>query len=102
MLNLPETISNKIISVLSAEPSVKQAIVFGSRARGDARDNSDIDLALMGCQIPLSLNTKLRESIGLYSIDIVRIDELDNEDLMASIKRDGIVIYSAQDAATLA
>lgn len=102
MLDLPDRIRLKIVSILSAEPSVQQAFVFGSRARGDARTNSDIDLALAGRRIPISLNTQLRESIGLYSIDIVRIDDLDNDDLKASIERDGIVIYTAEDAVTLA
>lgn len=96
MLKLPENINKKISLVLSAEKNVCQAILFGSRARGDSRHNSDIDLALVGHDIPLSLNTKLREAAGLYSLDIVRIDDLEDASLMHSIERDGVVIYSRE------
>lgn len=93
MLDLPDSLRKKLIQVLSEETSVQQAILFGSRARGDAKVNSDVDLALIGSQIPLSIHTKLREAAGLYTLDIVRIDELDNQSLLESIERDGSIIY---------
>lgn len=99
MLNIPNVVQKRILSVLSKESTVKQAIVFGSRARGDARPNSDIDLALVGCNIPLSLFTKLREAAGLYSLDIVRIEGLDNDELRSSIERDGVTIYGREETA---
>jgi predicted nucleotidyltransferase len=102
MLDLPDRIKGKLIKVLSEEKNVKQAILFGSRARGDARINSDIDLALLGSHIPLSINTKLRDAAGLYTLDIVRIDGLDNGSLMESIDRDGVVIYSCEETPALA
>ncbi len=98
MNSLPEKIKNKWIDILSREKAVEQAILFGSRARGDARANSDIDLALLGCEIPIHIHTKLREAAGLYQVDIVRLNELDNKDLIESIERDGIVIYAREDA----
>jgi predicted nucleotidyltransferase len=98
MIMLPEKVRARLLAVLSKEPRVDKAILFGSRARGDARDCSDIDLALVGAQIPLSLNTKLREAAGLYPLDIVRIENLENNSLLVSIERDGVVIYSAEEA----
>ncbi len=102
MLNLPESIMERIISILSKERNVEKVILFGSRARGDARSNSDIDLALIGDNIPLSLHTKLRDNVGLYSLDIVRMNELDDELLLESIDKDGILLYSRDEAAALA
>lgn len=102
MLEIPDNIRDKLINVLSKEKSIKHAILFGSRARGDARTNSDIDLALLGPHIPLSIHTKLREAAGLYTLDIVRIDELENDSLMESIERDGVVIYSNEETSALA
>lgn len=98
MLILPEKTKLKLLSVLAKEPSVEKAILFGSRARGDAKDHSDIDLALLGQDIPLSLNTKLRDAAGLYQLDIVRMSDLENKDLFMNIERDGVVIYSAEEA----
>jgi predicted nucleotidyltransferase len=102
MLDLPEKIKVKIISILSNERKVKQAILFGSRARGDSKINSDIDLALVGYDIPVSLNTKLRDAAGLYTLDIVRMDGLDNDSLIANIKRDGVLIYGREETSALA
>ena len=69
--------------------------------RRDARANSDIDLALIGNDIPLSLHTKLREKVGLYSLDIVRMNELDDELLLESINMDGVLLYSREESAAL-
>ena len=101
MSDLPERIKDKIVSILSHEKTVEKALLFGSRARGDARANSDIDLALIGDAIPLSLHTKLRENVGLYSLDIVRMNELDDDPLLESINRDGVLLYSREEAAAL-
>ncbi len=59
-----------------------------------------LDLALLGSHIPLSIHTKLREAAGLYTLDIVRIDGLDNDSLMESIDRDGVVIYSYEETSS--
>jgi len=69
--------------------------------RRDARANSDIDLSLIGENIPLSLHTKLRENVGLYSLDIVRMNELDDELLLESINMDGVLLYSREESAAL-
>jgi len=97
MLDLPESIKERIVLILSKEKTVEQALLFGSRARGDARANSDIDLALIGDGIPLSLHTKLRENVGLHLLDIVRVNELDDDLLLESINTDGILLYSRGD-----
>lgn len=101
MLILPEKIKFKMIAILTNEKKVKQALLFGSRARGDFRPNSDIDIVLVGHDIPLSLNTKLREAAGLYTLDIVRLDELENDSLKANINREGKLLYSIEETSTL-
>ncbi|HNX39058.1 MAG TPA: nucleotidyltransferase domain-containing protein [Methanothrix sp.] len=37
----------RILTRLKADPSVRQVLLFGSLARGDARDHSDIDLIVV-------------------------------------------------------
>jgi predicted nucleotidyltransferase len=101
MFDLPDRIKFRIINTLSKESTVEKAILFGSRARGNCNSNSDIDLALVGYGIPLSLNTKLREAAGLYSLDIVRIEGLDNDSLMSNIIKDGVVIYGKEESVAL-
>lgn len=38
----------QLASVLRRYPQVRRAVLFGSRAKGTARANSDIDIALYG------------------------------------------------------
>jgi predicted nucleotidyltransferase len=94
-IHLPESILKSLLHTLSEQSSVQEAILFGSRARGDHRNNSDIDLALVGQHIPLYVNGRIEDAIGLFKIDIVRLNELDNIELLANIKRDGITIYKS-------
>ena len=37
-----------ICSILAKEPTVEKAILFGSRAKGNYRPGSDVDIALKG------------------------------------------------------
>ena len=37
----------RILTRLKSDPSVRQVLLFGSLARGDARDHSDIDLIVV-------------------------------------------------------
>ena len=41
-----------IVERLARNPHVERVILFGSRARGDARERSDIDLAVVAPDIP--------------------------------------------------
>jgi predicted nucleotidyltransferase len=93
VISLPNELIRKLTTVLEAEPTVEHVSLFGSRARGDNRENSDIDLALTGREIPLSLYTRLRDSVGLYKLDIVNVEEVDNEDLLEEIQTHGQIIY---------
>ncbi len=55
----PETIA-KIQEVLSHYPEVQKAIIYGSRAKGNFKKGSDIDLTLIGDN---NLNTKILRKI---------------------------------------
>lgn len=67
--------------------------IFGSRARGNHKINSDIDIAIVGCN---DENDKfnIRNDFDLinipYTIDIIFIDEITKEELLKSIQKDGI------------
>lgn len=70
--------------------------VFGSRSRGDYKNNSDIDIAVMD-----NLNEKEKFNIRndfdlleiLYMIDLVFIQEITKVELLKSIERDGVLFY---------
>ena len=93
-MNLPEKVKNKIIE-LARKCGVKKVILFGSRARGDNWERSDIDLAISGGDgVRFTLDVDESDIVPtLLMFDVVDLDEPCNEDLLESIKRDGVVLY---------
>lgn len=80
-------------------PSVKQAYLFGSMARNQYTDASDIDLrVVLDRSIPFNLHdlahlAKQIENETKREVDIVSAERIKNESLKAAIKRDGVLIY---------
>lgn len=89
---LSEETYNKIKEVIKKNKNYK-FILFGSRARGDHKSTSDIDIAVEE-NIPREMQYKIMNEIDLldiiYKIDLVFIDEKTNSELLESIKRDGV------------
>lgn len=93
-MNLPEKVKDKIIE-LARKYGVKKVILFGSRARGDNWERSDIDLAISGGdRVRFTLDVDESDIVPtLLMFDVVDLDEPCNEDLLDSIKMDGVVLY---------
>lgn len=91
---LSDSIIQALINELKKYNCIQNAILFGSRARGDYQHNSDIDLAI-DCegQLPAGLYSDLDEAAGIYKIDVIDLRHLSNETMLFNINRDGIIIY---------
>ena len=67
--------------------------LFGSRARGDNRKNSDIDLAIFQ-NVTEQDEFKIRNEIDLldiiYMVDLVFVDENTKQELLESIEKEGV------------
>jgi hypothetical protein len=72
-------------------------MLFGSLARGAARPDSDIDLAVFGSVDPLALSGAL-SSLLCREVDVVRIEGAPIP-LLDSILRDGKVVFERQPGA---
>ncbi len=96
---LEPDVIEKIRGVFKTFPGVETAILYGSRAKGNFRNGSDIDLTLTGADINLFLLGKI--SIALddlllpYIFDLSVFNQIENPDLLEHIKRVGIIFYSA-------
>ena len=70
--------------------------MFGSRARGDYKANSDIDIVVINC-IEEKEKNRIKDEIDLldipYSIDLIFIEEITKKELLNSIERDGVIIW---------
>lgn len=91
-----------IRGVLMAHPAVTQAILFGSRAKGNYRNGSDIDLAVTGPCTDSELGTiawELDDLLLPWEIDLLQFDRIANPDLREHIARVGQVFYSKLEMA---
>lgn len=90
--NLPERVE-KGIAKLAEEYDIDKVILFGSRARGDNRERSDIDIAISGGDcIGFSLDADERLDT-LLMFDIINLDGTVQNELLEEIERDGVIIY---------
>jgi predicted nucleotidyltransferase len=96
-LGLPANTAQQIQQVLAAFAAIEQVILYGSRAMGRATPGSDIDLVIVGENFShlnlLQLLTKLDDLLLPYSVDISRLQDIQNADLLAHIQRVGKVFY---------
>ena len=73
--------------------SVKKVVLFGSRARGDYKERSDIDLAFQGGNSSRFILDVDEETSTLLEFDIIDLDKPVRAELLDSIKREGILLY---------
>lgn len=67
----------------------EEVILYGSRARGTARERSDIDIAVSGADDFEILTEKIEELPTLYSVDLVNLDTCKNQLLLEDIRQYG-------------
>lgn len=88
---LEEDVLRKILSVFSRHPFIEKTYVYGSRALGTYRPNSDIDLTLVAPQMNLTelfkIETELDDLLLPYKIDLSLFHTLDNQQLVEHIER---------------
>ena len=82
-LGLDENIIQSLIRALAKYKQVKHAKIFGSRAEGNYKYNSDIDIAVY-CEgdFPPELYLDLDDAAGIYKIDVVDVGKLHNDEIV--------------------
>lgn len=79
---------------LAHKYDVDKIVLFGSRARGDNHDKSDIDIAVYGCEQHSRFALDVEEQVWtLLTFDVVDMDKPVSAELRSEIQRDGVVIY---------
>ena len=83
--------------VLARFPQVEQAVLYGSRAKGNFKTGSDIDLTLRGQDLDYHLlgqiDTALDDLDLPYTIDLSIFAQLNHPELREHIERVGVTFY---------
>lgn len=89
---------NKLNSVFAQHKVIDSVVIYGSRAKGNYRNGSDIDLTIKGGEISFDELMQIEDQIDdlmlPYTVDISRYDQLENAALIAHIDRIGFEIYT--------
>ena len=92
----PHTIS-AIQRVFARHPRVERAVLYGSRAKGNFRPGSDIDLTLFGESLTYAdlcrIETEIDDLLLPYTLDLSLYAQFENADLREHIRRVGLVFY---------
>lgn len=88
----------RLRDAISHSPWVECALLFGSRATGTARADSDVDIAVVPARDPgtldeeLALQARLERAVGA-SVDLVRLDTATTL-LRWQVARDGVLVWA--------
>lgn len=87
-----------IIAIIQQQAEVEEALIFGSRAKGNYKNGSDIDIALKGADVNNTttgiISYLLNEETQMpYHFDILNYHTIANKDLVKHIDRAGMRFY---------
>jgi len=91
---------NQINQIFSTYPEISKAIIYGSRAKGNYKPGSDIDLTLVGDNINyhqlLEILNTIDDLLLPYFFDLSIFNSLNNPNLIEHIERVGITFYKRE------
>lgn len=95
---LNESVIQKICGVLAHYPQVNKAILYGSRAKGNHKTGSDIDLTLIGgedltLEILYRIMNEIDDLLLPYTFDLSIFQHISDQDVIEHIQRVGVVFY---------
>lgn len=94
---LNDIVISQVQSVFSLFDEVEEVIMFGSRAIGNYKNGSDIDLTIKGDNLTNNtlnrISLKLDEFLLPYTFDLIIYNQIDNQNLREHIDHIGITFY---------
>lgn len=97
---LKEIVVEQINALCQQYTGIEQVIIYGSRAKGNYKPGSDIDLTIVGdidFSTLLNLEDAIDELMLPYMIDLSIMKKIENPALIDHIQRVGQVFYQKQD-----
>ena len=102
---LSGSVIQKLHSVFAKHPEISKVVLYGSRAKGNYKTGSDIDLTLFGDEaddvLTSEILSKITEEIDdlllPYTLDLSIFKQLSKTEFIDHIKRVGVVFYQKLD-----
>lgn len=98
---LSPAIITELKTIFTRYPKIEKVLIFGSRAKENWKDGSDIDLAVFGSDLSAADFTKLWSEIDdlpiVFKVDCLHWDQLENLQLKEKVLQEGKIIYSFGD-----
>lgn len=95
---LPAETLDKLNSVFAQHSGIDSVLIYGSRAKGNYRTGSDIDLTIKGSEISfaefMQIENQIDDLMLPYTVDLSQYKQLANAELIEHIDRVGVEIYS--------
>ena len=87
-----------MMKAFAKHPEIDKVILFGSRAMGNYKRSSDIDLAIIGENIDRRIIAILLDDLNEeypipYYFDVINYQEISNEELKKHIDTEGKVLW---------
>jgi len=93
---------DRIRGVFAGFPEVERAVLYGSRAKGNYRPGSDIDLALQGGHLDQDVLARIEDALDELFLpqrfDLSIFAKITHADLIEHIRRVGVVFYERATA----
>ena len=101
---LKEITVQKICGVFAKYSRVEKAMIYGSRAKGNYKNGSDIDLTLYGgkdltLDVLYKIMTEIDDLLLPYTIDLSIFHDLSDPDFIDHIQRVGVLFYKKRENA---
>lgn len=94
---LKESVIVKIQAVFECFPAIMRTVIYGSRAKGNFKPGSDIDLTLHGDHLTSDMLSKVSmelDELNLpYTFDLSIFNKIENDKLRDHIHRVGKMFY---------
>jgi predicted nucleotidyltransferase len=102
MFGLSEEVIKDICKVFQRHENIRKVLIFGSRAKGNYSEGSDIDLAAIGKDISynqlMDIHIQIEDLGLLYKVDVVDYLKNIGTPLGDHIDRVGLLFYIQNDA----
>lgn len=98
MYGLSNAVISDICSILKRHANIEKAVIFGSRAKGNYSEGSDIDLAVIGNGISfnqlMDINIQIEDLGLLYKVDVIDYNKNIGTPIGEHIDRVGLLFYT--------